>query len=69
MDWIEVESSNIDAVAYDSDSETLYIRFKGGAEYEYRDVPEFVYEGLLEAESKGKYFWRYIRNIYSYGRI
>lgn len=53
---ISVNSSNIEAVGYDLESATLTIRFKkGGSVYEYYDVPQYEYEGLMAADSKGSY--------------
>lgn len=51
------ESSNIAAVRYDDDAETLQVDFKnGGATYEYYKVPKDVAEGFETAGSAGKYF-------------
>lgn len=55
MDLIYVESSNLNAVGYDSERAVLYIEFKNGAAYEYYDVPQYIFDELLGAESKGKY--------------
>lgn len=61
MNFIPVKSSAIQAVAYDVEDKTLTVRFKQGAEYDYYDVPKEKFEGLLKAESVGKYFNKYIR--------
>lgn len=55
MERLEVKSSNIDAVTYDEDSGLLEIEFNNGASYEYSDVPMYVYDELISADSKGKY--------------
>jgi len=62
----EVESSVIGAVGY---SRVLEIRFESGRIYQYYDVPEIVYEGMLSAESKGQYFNRHIRGKFPYQEI
>lgn len=59
LSWIEVESSQIESVAWDSD--TLFIRFHGGNVYSYEDVEEEEYKALLNAESVGKHFSKYIK--------
>ena len=69
MERIPVESSNLASVAYDSEREILEIEFKSGGIYEYTGVPQSVYDGLMNAESKGKYFYQYIRDSYSYLKI
>lgn len=62
--WKHVESSNLDDVDYDPGDETLYVRFKTGAEYSYWYVPAQVYHGLINADSKGRYFQANIRGHY-----
>ncbi|WP_409339851.1 KTSC domain-containing protein [Ornithobacterium rhinotracheale] len=39
----------------------LYINFRSGYTYVYHRVPKSVFNGLLRAPSKGKFFNRYIR--------
>ena len=56
MDYVQVSSSNIAAVAYDDASNTLGVRFLNGGEYHYHGVPRSVFDGLLEASSVGRYF-------------
>lgn len=53
--WIEVQSSNLVAVAYQPDTKRLVVRFRNGNMYAYEDVPLKVYEGLLTAPSAGQY--------------
>lgn len=56
MNYESVDSSTLDAVAYDEASSTLGVRFKNGSEYEYSGVPQNIYRGILAASSAGKYF-------------
>jgi len=55
MDRIPVSSSNIASVGYDPLSSILEIEFNNGSIYQYSEVPEHVYIGLVNASSKGKY--------------
>ncbi len=55
MEMISVESSNIAAIGYDEESATLTIQFKKGGAYEYYDVPQYEYDGLMAADSHGVY--------------
>ena len=48
---------------------TLWISFHSGGLYEYSGVPQSVYESLMNAPSKGKYFHAYIKRSYPYRRI
>jgi hypothetical protein len=59
-----VSSSNLHSVGYDPDTQTLEITFSSGVTYQYQDVPEYIYQELLAAESKGTYFRQTIRGNY-----
>ena len=45
---------------------TLYLTFSSGITYAYQNVPRAVYEGLLQAPSKGAYFHKNISGVYPY---
>lgn len=64
MKLTPLKSSNISGAHYDHDSNTLTIRFHGGTEHSYSDVPAYHYEGLIESPSAGQYFHANIRNTY-----
>jgi hypothetical protein len=57
------------AVAYNPDWRQLYLRFRSGDVYCYREVPAERYEELLAADSKGQYCRQYILNRFPYDRI
>lgn len=67
MNMLPVTSSNLSSVGYDDGK--LYITFHGNRTYVYFGVPEYVYTGLLNASSKGKYHAQFIKNNYSYQQI
>jgi hypothetical protein len=69
VNWTRVKSRMLAAVAYDHDWRQLYLEFRSGDIYCYRDVPVHRYEQLLGADSKGKYVRRHILNRYPYQRI
>ena len=52
---IPVESSNLDAVAYDAENKRTLVWFKNGGVYAYNNVPQETYEQFLAAESKGEF--------------
>jgi hypothetical protein len=56
MNFDPVNSSMLEAVAYDHAFSTLRVRFKNGIEYEYSGVPRSVYRRLLTETSSGIYF-------------
>lgn len=64
--WTEVESSNIEAVRVEVE---LFVKFKGGAVYNYHDVPYEVAKGFFDAESKGKYLNQHIKGVYAYKKL
>lgn len=68
MNMTPVNSSNLVAVGYHSDSKTLRIQFRSGT-YDYYNVPKSVYVGLMNAVSHGEYHASYIKNVYSFKRI
>lgn len=69
MNWRSVTSSNIDAIAYDAGSSTLYVRFNNGTSYSYSGVPESEYNGLISASSHGSYLASHIKGRYSYQKL
>lgn len=62
----KVESSVLDAVGYDANSKELTIVLKSGDTYVYHNVPEKVYNKLMAAESKGKFFTKNIKDKYEF---
>ncbi len=64
-----VESSNIDSIGYDQDSETLYVEFKSGITYKYENVPFYKYTELMDANSVGRYLNAEIKGAHEYSRL
>lgn len=69
MEMIPVQSSNLSAIGYDPETETLQVDFLNGSSYEYKNVPLVVYQGLMEAPSHGSYLNREIKGRYPYEKI
>lgn len=69
MERTPVSSSDLRSVGYDPRSQTLEIEFNSGGIYQYFDVPESVYRGLMGASSHGQYFHRNIKDSYRYSRV
>lgn len=68
MELTVVESSMIYAVGYDPETETLHVVFNSGGTYIYENVPQDIYDGLMAAESKGRYMHAYVIDMYPYSR-
>lgn len=70
MNWIETpESSNIARIAHDETSQTLFVEFLNGSTYQYFDVPQYVFQELMEAPSKGRFLASSIKGVYRYARM
>lgn len=69
MERVHVASSNLRAVGYDAEEQTLEVEFHSGSIYHYFNVPEYKYEGLMRASSKGGYLNDHIKGVYRYRQI
>ena len=65
-DMHKVNSSNIHSIGYDSG--VLHIRFANNTTYTYHDVPQHIYDGLRQAESKMKYLNANIKGKFEHRR-
>jgi KTSC domain-containing protein len=59
-----VESSALAAVGYSKRLRALEIEFQNGAIYRYLEVEPAVYDGLLKAASKARFYDQNIRHKY-----
>ena len=59
-----VESSNVRSVGYDVQTKVLEVEFKNGGVYQYKDVPQETYTGLMASNSKGQFLNANIKNDY-----
>lgn len=64
-----VSSSNVAAVGYDAENQTVYVQFLDGSIYIYKGVPAHEFENLRTAPSVGSYLNRNYKNVYPYERI
>ena len=62
--WQCRDSSQVAEYGYDPDRRLLVIEFKSGGVYEYRGVPFDVFEGFIDAPSKGKFINQHIKGNY-----
>lgn len=66
-EMISVDSSNVKAVGYDGAN--LFVGFKINTLYVYFDVPKKVYDGLMQASSKGSFLHQHVMNRYRYEKL
>jgi KTSC domain len=69
MARVDLQSTSLNAATYQDQDGFLELEFRSGAIYRYLGVPEQVYQELLSAESKGRYFNQQIRNRFPYVEI
>lgn len=69
MNIKSVESTTLIAVGYDDTREILQLEFRSHEVYRYFGVPESVYEALMAAASKGRYFNGTIRGCFPHSLI
>ena len=69
IEWIPVDgSSRIIAAAYDPETETIYVRFPDGVEWQYSACPASVWaEFIAPGQSRGK-FIKTVLNYKPHGR-
>lgn len=61
--WIDVESSFIDKIKYDILTRRMRIQFKNGSIYLYNKIPPKLFKEFMNADSKGKFFHKYMRDV------
>lgn len=69
MNRVSVQSSNLDSVGYDPNSQILEIAFNDGSVYQYSGVPSSVHQDLMSAASKGGYADDFVYDQYSSTKI
>lgn len=64
-----IQSSDLASVGYDERRRLLEIEFRSGGIYRYIDVPKEIFDALLAAESKGRFFAARIRSRFQHERL
>jgi hypothetical protein len=59
-----LDSSSLASAAFDTATGLLELEFRSGALYQYYSVPVSLYRDLLVADSKGRFFNRFIRDCF-----
>lgn len=68
-EFIKVESSNIDSIAYDKEEKKLVVKFKQGTVYSYEDCEEEDFRYIINAASAGSAFSEFKKNHTRYSRL
>jgi hypothetical protein len=61
----KVNSTNIQAIGYDTETQTLAVQFPNGKVYHYEGVKLDTYTAFRDDESKGTFFAKFIRGKYN----
>ena len=70
MERMNVVSSNIRSIGYDAIAMVLEVEFNNGAVYQYYNVPQYIYDGLMAADSHGRYLDQYVKKGgYRYAQV
>tara|TARA_R110000782_G_scaffold102483_5_gene189520 strand:- start:21396 stop:21605 length:210 start_codon:yes stop_codon:yes gene_type:complete len=69
MERTQVTSTNIQAIGYDADSQTLEVEFKSGPVYQYTGVPQGEYDAIMAAGSKGTFLHTNIKDRYPFTKL
>ena len=65
INWINVRSTAVRKIGYDSSNSRMYIDFEDSEPYyTYCRVPENVFNSFVSAGSVGSYYHRYIKDRY-----
>jgi hypothetical protein len=70
MTWLPFESKMFTSIAYATDEQILYLRFRKIADvYRYFGFPVTEYQAFLDAESRGRCFLAHKRDHFRYERM
>jgi hypothetical protein len=69
LEWVELESSALAAVAYPEQEQLLFAEFRTGEVYLYVNVAREEFVNLLGADSRGRYFNSRIRDRFRHLRL
>lgn len=78
MQLISVKSSNISQLGFEKNKKlsmsaksvnVLRVIFTNGGIYDYYEVEEETFNSFLKAKSIGSYFWKNIKDKYTYEKI
>ena len=65
----QVQSEMLELTGYDPRAEILEVVFNSGDHYRYFEVPPSEFDGLMSAESIGRYMHMHIIGHYDYERV
>ena len=68
MNWINSESSQIEQIAHDPESNTLHVKFRTGGHYSYANFPADKFEKFKAAPSHGTFLGKEIKGRHEFSK-
>lgn len=65
METRPLRSSALSSAGYDTETKTMEVTFTGGRSYTHENVPAEVFEGLVNADSPGRFYASNIKGVYA----
>ena len=69
MERRPINSAMLVSIGYDNRTQILEAEFQSGHLYQYYDIDENIYQGLLNAKSYGNYMNQHIIDTYEYEEV
>ena len=69
MERVPVQSSNVAEVGYDQDALVMEVLFHNGSVYQYVDVPQMLFQEMLQSDSIGGFLNEHIKGSYRYAKL
>ena len=69
IETIMVDSTAIYSADYDVSLQEMIVYFNNDSIYKYHNVPKFIWRGLFDSDSKGKFLNKYIFKKFTYNRL
>jgi hypothetical protein len=66
---VRLDSDLVHSIQYSHENQTLYVYFRVGRLYEYRDVPSELYQEFVRAGSRENFFDKNIRRSFTCKRL
>ena len=66
---VEINSSNLKSMYFNTETEDLTVTFNNGSIYEYNKVPWAKFTKFRLAESHGKYFNEHIAKVHKHKKV
>jgi hypothetical protein len=66
---ISVKSSIVESIGHDAGTQTLRVKFRSGARYNYENVSVMEFDKFKNAQSIGSYLNKHISKSYEYEKV